>query len=308
MSQVVSVAGCTKSYGGVTALAGIDLSVERGEMFALVGPDGAGKSTLLRILAGVIDQDAGELFVLGHELPRGRSAVRMDSGYLSQSFSLYGDLSVDENLEFFAEIYRVRSFHERREELLAFTRLREFRKRRAGRLSGGMKKKLALACALIHRPKLILLDEPTTGVDPLSRRDFWLILGELLREQLTVIVATPYLEEAERCGRVGLLDHGRFLTVGTPDELKRAVEGKIFEVASREPRRDRRKLEAASEPALREVQSYGDRIHLRVSAETGEDEVRRLLREHRVEPSSVTARPATLENLFISLVREGRKK
>jgi ABC-2 type transport system ATP-binding protein len=240
----INAAGLTKRFGQTLALDGLDLTAHHGEMFALVGPDGAGKTTALRILAGVIRPDAGELSLLGNRVRRHSRSLKRRIGYLAQGFSLYGDLSVDENLAFFAEIYGVRDFRRRRDELLEFTRLTQFRTRLAGRLSGGMKKKLALACSLIHQPEIILLDEPTTGVDPVSRRDFWLILGRLLAEGLSIVVATPYLDEAERCQHVGLLRDGRFLAVGTPDEIRERVSGEFYEVVTADARRARRLLTA----------------------------------------------------------------
>jgi ABC-2 type transport system ATP-binding protein len=344
MATTVELRGVEKSFGSVTALQGLDLQISAGEMFALVGPDGAGKTTLLRILAAVLRQDRGAVTVLGRELPKQRRELKERIGYLSQGFSLYRDLSVDENLAFFAEIYGVTDYGSRREELLEFTRLAPFRDRLAGRLSGGMKKKLALACALIHRPELIILDEPTTGVDPVSRRDFWLILGELLHEGLTIAVATPYLDEAERCGRVGLLEQGRFLTVGKPEEVKQRVEGRLYEVVTPRPRRAREALSHGSFPGLLEVQAQGDRIHLRVGGGTDEKHGGPAARAHRagcaaggadaasptdVEPDgqpgreeqiraffegrqipveSVRETDPTLENLFVSLIREEQNR
>ena len=276
-------------------------------MFALVGPDGAGKTTMLRILTGVLHHDDGEVFVLGRELPVGLKHVRRHIGYLSQGFSLYRDLSVDENIAFFAEIYGVSQYGERREELLAFTRLAPFRRRLAGRLSGGMKKKLALACALIHGPRVLLLDEPTTGVDPVSRRDFWLILGRLLHEGLTIIVATPYLDEAERCGRVGLLDRGHFLTVGTPDETKKQIEGRLFEVISGNPRQTQKDLRRADLPGVREMQTYGDRVHLRLDQSVDQERLEGLIANLGIRANSIQEIRPSLENVFISLVRKERE-
>ena len=275
-------------------------------MFALVGPDGAGKTTMLRILAGVLRHDGGEVVVLGRELPAGLKHVRPHIGYLSQGFSLYRDLSVDENIAFFAEIYGVSQFRERREELIAFTRLAPFRRRRAGRLSGGMKKKLALVCALIHSPRVLLLDEPTTGVDPVSRRDFWLILGKLLHEGLTIIVATPYLDEAERCSRVGLLDLGSFLTVGTPDNIKNQFADRLFEVISGSPRQTQKDLRRAVLPGLREMQTYGNRIHLRLDESVDKQRLEDLLESIGIRADSIQEIRPSLENLFISLVRKER--
>jgi ABC-2 type transport system ATP-binding protein len=328
MGETLSVKALTRRFGPVTALDGVDLELKGGEMFALVGPDGAGKTTLLRILAAVLPHDEGEVRVLGHQLPEHRRSVKPKIGYLSQGFSLYGDLSIDENLAFFAEIYGLEHYRQRRDELLAFTRLEPFRDRLAGRLSGGMKKKLALACALIHRPQLILLDEPTTGVDPVSRRDFWVILGELLHEGLTIVVATPYLDEAERCGRVGLLDRGRFLTVGRPQEVKKEMKGSMYEVVTSRPRAARALLQERGFPGLLEMQAQGDRIHLRLASTAPEkgagdrrerlgdeedgrerlsEEIRRLFEEAGVPAESVRQTTPTLENLFISLISEERR-
>lgn len=313
MESTVSLTGISKSFGSVKALDGVDLEISAGEMFALVGPDGAGKTTLLRILAAVLSQDEGRATVLGRDLPKQKRELKPRIGYLSQGFSLYGDLSIDENLAFFAEIYGVREYTERREELLAFTRLAPFRTRLAGRLSGGMKKKLALACALIHQPELILLDEPTTGVDPVSRRDFWVILGELLHEGLTIVVATPYLDEAERCARVGLLDRGRFLTVGTPAEVKGQVRGRIYEVVTPSPRRARAVMSESGFSGLLEMQAQGDRLHLRLSEGAGDPssstaDLKRFFEEADVTVSSVREVSPTLENLFISLINEERNR
>ncbi|MGE5497103.1 MAG: ABC transporter ATP-binding protein, partial [Syntrophothermus sp.] len=182
METAIKIKELKKSYGSVNAVNGINLDVARGEMFGLVGPDGAGKTTTIRILCGLMDPDEGEIEIFGNILSRNKKQVKKEIGYLSQKFSLYGDLTIDENIEFFADLHGVRNFKERRNELLEFTRLTPFRDRLADRLSGGMKQKLALACTLIHKPRIIYLDEPTTGVDPVSRRDFWKILASLLRE------------------------------------------------------------------------------------------------------------------------------
>lgn len=314
MAPAVSVADLHRGFGQVDALSGVYLKVAVGEMFALVGPDGAGKTTLLRVLAGLLPGESGEVIVLGCRLPEKRRRLKPRIGYLSQGFSLYGDLSVDENLAFFAEIYGVGSYRERREELLAFTRLEPFRRRLAGHLSGGMKKKLALACALIHRPELLLLDEPTTGVDPVSRRDFWLILGDLLHEGLTIIVATPYLDEAERCRRVGLLDAGRFLTLGPPGEIKNQIEGTIYEVVTPQARLARVLVSEQQLPGLLEMRAQGDRLHLRLTEASGtgdgrspEAKLRRELAAAGVEISALRRIKPTLEDLFISLIA-GRRR
>ncbi|HET9705652.1 MAG TPA: ABC transporter ATP-binding protein, partial [Vicinamibacterales bacterium] len=198
-----------KRYGKVEALAGVSFAVEPGEMFGLIGPDGAGKTTAIRTLCGLLHADAGTVRVDGKDPVKQHRDVTAVVGYLSQRFSLYGDLSIDENIAFFAEIHGMRDFHARRDRLLEMTQLTPFRTRLADRLSGGMKQKLALACTLVHEPRVIVLDEPTTGVDPVSRREFWKLLSQFLAQGITILMSTPYLDEAERCSRIVLLHEGK---------------------------------------------------------------------------------------------------
>src|SRR5262245_23040103 len=212
-----------KRYGSTTALAGLSLEVIRGEMFGLIGPDGAGKTTAIRLMCGLLHADEGELRVLGLDPVRAHRQLTERVGYLSQRFSLYGDLTIDENIAFFAEVHGMRDYRRRRDQLLAMTQLTAFRSRLADRLSGGMKQKLALACTLVHEPDLILLDEPTTGVDPISRREFWKLLSEFLAHGLTILMSTPYLDEAERCTRVALLHEGRVLANDEPARLRNLI-------------------------------------------------------------------------------------
>ena len=199
---VIELDRVEKRYGSTIALRGLSLSVGRGEMFGLIGPDGAGKTTTIRLLCGLIHPEAGTVRVIGRDPVRDHRAITSAVGYLSQRASLYGDLSIDENLAFFAEIHGVRNYRTRRDRLLEITHLAPFRAYLADKLSGGMKQKLALACTLIHEPQLLILDEPTTGVDPVSRREFWKLLSEFLSRGITIVMATPYLDEAERCSRV----------------------------------------------------------------------------------------------------------
>jgi ABC-2 type transport system ATP-binding protein len=228
--------------------------------------------------------------------------VKEHVGYLSQRFSLYGDLTVDENVEFFAQIHGVHDFQARREELLSFTRLLPFRGRLAERLSGGMKQKLALACTLVHRPRVILLDEPTTGVDPVSRREFWIILSQLLREGITIVMSTPYLDEAERASRVGLLNAGRLMIAESPARIKAAMKGFVLELVCADIRRASAVLRARGE--LREVQLFGDRLNaVTPDAQAGEQTVRDALGEAGIEITSLRVIPPSLENAFISLIR-----
>jgi ABC-2 type transport system ATP-binding protein len=225
MTVAVELRGVTRRYGTTEALREITLDVRRGEMFGLIGSDGAGKTTAIRLMCGLLHPQGGSVRVLGHDPVREHRAVTERVGYLSQRFSLYGDLTIDENIAFFAEVHGVRDYRARRDQLLAMTQLTPFRQRLADRLSGGMKQKLALACTLVHQPDLILLDEPTTGVDPVSRREFWKLLSEFLAQGITIVMSTPYLDEAERCGRVALLHNGRVLDCDEPDRLRATLPG-----------------------------------------------------------------------------------
>jgi ABC-2 type transport system ATP-binding protein len=225
MSAAIEFSGVTKRYGATQALNALTLHVQRGEMFGLIGSDGAGKTTAIRLMCGLLRADSGEIRVLGHDPVRDHRRMTERVGYLSQRFSLYGDLTIDENVAFFAEIHGMKQYERRREQLLGMTQLTPFRGRLADHLSGGMKQKLALACTLVHEPELILLDEPTTGVDPVSRREFWKLLSEFLSAGITILMSTPYLDEAERCTRVALLHDGRLLACDEPSALRATMPG-----------------------------------------------------------------------------------
>jgi ABC-2 type transport system ATP-binding protein len=229
---LVVVESVAHRYGTVVAVDGVSFEVARGEMFGLIGPDGAGKTTTLRMVLGLLPVQAGRIQTCGFDPRRERRRLSNRVGYLSQRFSLYGDLSVDENVAFFAHIHGVEGWQPRRDQLLELVRMTPFRGRLADKLSGGMKQKLALACTLIHTPELLVLDEPTTGVDPVSRRDFWRLLARLQRDGLTVLLTTPYLDEAERCSRVALMDRGRLLVVAAPDDLRASAGAAVEVVAS----------------------------------------------------------------------------
>jgi ABC-2 type transport system ATP-binding protein len=252
----------TKRFGNLTAVSSLTMTVAPGELFGLIGSDGAGKTTTLRMLAGIMDPTEGDAWVLGRHTVRDTEAISEDIGYMSQRFGLYSDLTVLENLHFFADLHSLsrRERDEQVERLLAFSNLAPFKKRLAGNLSGGMKQKLGLACALIHTPRVLLLDEPTNGVDPVSRRDFWRILSRLLAEGVTILVATSYLDEAERCHRVGLIHQGRLLACDTPDNLKKLMKGTILELHCREHRRVARLLREQLPEA--QVGLFGDRLHV----------------------------------------------
>jgi ABC-2 type transport system ATP-binding protein len=295
--SLVSLDGVRKSFGPTVALAGVSLTVRAGEMFGIIGPDGAGKTTAMRAICGLIAPDAGTIRVWGADPFRDARKAAAHIGYVSQRFTLYGDLSIDENVEFFARIHGVRHFAERRTRLLELTGLERFRKRLADRLSGGMKQKLALACTLVHEPPILVLDEPTTGVDPVSRREFWKLLAEFTGQGLTIVLATPYLDEAERCHRVALLSEGRVLALETPARLRAAATGAFIEVVASPARRA---LEVAREAAGQQnVQLFGDRLHVRVPHEGDYARVAQALASAAVDVASARPIAPTLEDVFI---------
>src|SRR6266550_5252585 len=246
MPSAVTLNGVTKKYGDVVAVRDLTFAVESGEMFGLIGPDGAGKTTTIRLMCGLLKTGGGTVRVLDRDPVKEHLRVTQSIGYLSQRFSLYGDLTIDENIAFFAEIHGLHMndprIKERRTRLLELTQLAAFRDRLADQLSGGMKQKLALACTLVHEPKIILLDEPTTGVDPVSRREFWKLLSEFLTQGITILMSTPYLDEAERCSRVALLHHGRLLAMDAPAALRTTLPGRLFEVIAPDHRKVARVL------------------------------------------------------------------
>ncbi len=302
MEPVIKIENLKKSYGEVEAVKGISFEIYKGEMFGLVGPDGAGKTTTIRILCGLVSQDSGSASVLDQNVAKNRKKIQNRIGYLSQKFSLYGDLTVDENIEFFADIHGVKNYGERRNELLEFTRLTPFRNRLADNLSGGMKQKLALACSLIHKPKIIFLDEPTTGVDPVSRRDFWKILSGLLKEEITIFMTTPYLDEAERCNRVALMNNGEIISLDTPQKVKSSINKQVVEIICS---RIRKAYDLIKKQTDFEVQLFGDRIDVMVNNyDIDYKTIEKILDDNEIEINSHRLVSASLENVFISLVSE----
>jgi ABC-2 type transport system ATP-binding protein len=305
--RLVVVDHLTRRYGSLVAVNDLSLDVRRGEMFGLIGPDGAGKTTTLRVVLGLLPPTSGTVTTCGLDPIRQSDALSRRIGYLSQRFSLYGDLSIDENIAFFADVHGVRGWRARRDELLELLRLARFRERLADRLSGGMKQKLALACTLIHTPELLVLDEPTTGVDPVSRRDFWRILARLQREGLTLLLTTPYLDEAERCQRVALVDHGRLLSLSTPDALRAEAPGSILEILAEPKRRAAELLGQRRDVA--DVEAFGERLHATLApsaAEAPEAAARRLAEELTAAGITVQqVRPVapSLEDIFIARIR-----
>jgi drug efflux transport system ATP-binding protein len=304
MPDAVVLDRITKRYGSTTAVKDLSLSVQRGEMFGLIGPDGAGKTTTIRLMCGLVQPDGGTARVLDLDPVRDHRELTASVGYLSQRFSLYGDLSIDENIAFFAEIHGLRDYRARRDRLLEMTQLTPFRSRLAERLSGGMKQKLALACTLVHEPALIVLDEPTTGVDPVSRREFWKLLSEFLSQGVTIVMATPYLDEAERCARVVLLHEGRRLALDRPDALRAAFHGKLFEVIASDHRRLPEVLGDVS--GVIDVQMFGERAHVRVdpSVSTAADVIASHAAAAGLGVTSVRPIATSLEDVFIARLHE----
>jgi len=294
----------TKRFGRLIAVEELNLSIARGEIFGLIGPDGAGKTTTIRLLAAIMVPSSGQAAITGFDTVRQAEKIRRIIGYMPQRFSLYGDLSVMENLSFFADVFGVRGRErkERIDQLLQFARLTEFRRRRAMHLSGGMQKKLALACTLIHRPQVLFLDEPTTGVDPISRREFWGILSELHLEGVTLLVSTPYMDEAERCGRVGLMFEGQLMVCDQPERIKELVPGELLALNTPQLARSRRLVSAL--PGVLEVQTYGDVLHVFVdSVEARRPEIEAKLADAQVEVVTLRRTRPRMEEAFISLIR-----
>ncbi len=300
---VIELKQTAKRFGGTQALAALSLSVARGEIFGLVGPDGAGKSTTMRILASILPPDSGEAWVAALNCVRDADAVKDRIAYMSQAFGLYQDLTVAENIDFYADLYGVprRERQQRVDHLLDFSNMRPFKHRLAGRLSGGMKQKLQLVCALIHTPEVLLLDEPTNGVDPVSRRDFWRILYQLVQDGVTIFVSTAYLDEAERCNRLALLHEGRLLGMGTPAEVKALLPGAILEVRTSQARRLIQQLRSAR-PGLN-AGLFGDRVHLVTGAlEQTEREVRLVAASAGIPVEEAREVPPTLEDVFVAVI------
>ena len=301
----INLVNIKKNYGNVQALKGISFDVNQGEMFGLVGPDGAGKTTTIRLLCGLLVPTEGTAEIFGMDLVKQKSQIQKNIGYLSQKFSLYGDLTIDENIEFFASIHGVKNYQQRRNELLEYTRLTEFRKRLADNLSGGMKQKLALACTLIHKPKIIFLDEPTTGVDPVSRRDFWKILSNLIKDGITIFMSTPYLDEAERCNRVALLNNGEVISFATPKSIKESLDKQIIEIVC-SPILLAYKV--IKEKSNFETQMFGDRINVAVNNyEKDFTVIEKILIEAGVQLADHRVIPTSLENVFIHLISENKQ-
>ena len=306
-NTVIETKDLGRSFGPVEAVKGLNLSIQRGTFFGLIGPDGAGKSTTIRLLCGILKPTQGVGKILGFDLQKNTEAIKARIGYLSQAFTLYGDLTVDENIEFFADLHGVEHFERRRDELLAFTRLDPFHKRLAGVLSGGMKKKLALACALIHTPEILFLDEPSTGVDPVSRGEFWTILKALLAQNITIIMTTPYLDEAERCHQVALMNAGRIIRVDTPAAVKNDLRGRMYSVIGGSSLQDLHQILKQRWPPTALVR-YGDRLHFFAARGTDEvNEATTWLTQNGQTGCQFQSIEPSLEDVFVSLMSNTQK-
>ncbi|MBP7690196.1 MAG: ABC transporter ATP-binding protein [Thermoflexales bacterium] len=308
MTVAVDARELKKHFADVRAVDGLSFSVEPGEIYGLVGPDGAGKTTTMRLLCGGFRPDHGHVSIYGYDVIKQPDQAHTQIGYLAQRFSLYGDLTVLENLRFFAEVHGIPTsdWKPRTQEILKFVGLDEFSHRRAEQLSGGMKQKLGLATALVHRPKVLLLDEPTGGVDPVTRQDFWQLIIRLVgQEGVSVVVSTPYMDEASRCTHVGFMNHGQLITEGTPGQVTTYLVGRVLELVG-EPI-DKMRHVAAADADVEDVQVFGDRLHLRVKAARAESVIGRLpaaLAAQGVTVSRIRSISPTLEDVFIELVEK----
>lgn len=304
MTALIEAHDLHKSFGRTHAVNDVSLSVQAGEAYGLVGPDGAGKTTTLRLLVGALHADSGAVRVRGYDVARQTELARAGLGYLAQRFSLYGDLTALENLRFFGQVRGVSrsAIDGRAAELLRFVGLAGFEDRRADQLSGGMKQKLGLACALVHQPTVLLLDEPTGGVDPVTRQDFWQLLIRILAEGAAVIVSTPYMDEAARCSRIGFMHSGRLLVEGAPRELTASMSGRVLELAAHP--KDKAKSVAQDDPDVEDVLTFGDRFHLRVKNTTGPlERLPQRLAAAEVKVDRLRSIAPSLEDVFISLLK-----
>jgi ABC-2 type transport system ATP-binding protein len=306
---VIRAVNLTRRFGSLTAVDHLNIDVAEGEIFGLVGPDGAGKTTTLRLLCGLMDPTEGEAWVAGHNVAREVDAVKDVIGYMAQRFGLYGDLTVEENMIFYADLFAI-SKQERgglMKQLLQMTRMEPFRDRPAAKLSGGMKQKLALMCTLLHHPKILFLDEPTNGVDPVSRRDFWAILYQLVRDGLTLFVTTAYLDEAERCNRVGLMSKGKLIRCDSPKALRTQLEDVCFEVVTSDQQVAREVL--AAQPGVLSIEPSGATLHLFLTpGATSTERLQSALQSRGVTTQQFQQIVPSLEDVFIDLIGKSEAK
>ncbi|GER94025.1 ABC transporter ATP-binding protein [hot springs metagenome] len=295
----------TRFFGNNVAVDNLNMEIKKGELYGLVGPDGAGKTTIMRLLTGIMEPTSGEAWVAGYFILKESEKVKEKIGYMSQRFGLYEDLTVLENIIFYADLFDVpiKDRPQRIERLLGFSNLTPFKERLAGRLSGGMKQKLGLACALIHTPEILFLDEPTNGVDPVSRRDFWSILYELLKEGVTIFISTAYLDEAERCTRIGLIHRGRILMEDNPVEIKKSMGIPVLEILTDAPRQAAKIIKGMD--IIKSISLYGDRLHVAITKTDYITEVTDRLRDEKIEVRDYRRILPSIEDIFISEI-EGR--
>src|SRR5262245_5876772 len=302
----VQACDLSRNFGDLAAVNHLNLEITRGEVFGLVGPDGAGKTTTLRMMCGLLDPSAGRITVAGYDVSKNPDAVKDRIGYMAQKFGLYGDLTVQENMLFYADLFGVggRKRDELMTSLLQMTRMEPFRDRPAAKLSGGMKQKLALMCTLLHHPEVLFLDEPTNGVDPVSRRDFWTILHQLVKDGMTVFVTTAYLDEAERCDRVALMDHGKLIEVNRPDAIKKSLPETCFEVRTSNNRMAREIISA--QPGVLSADPSGAVLHIFADSKLASASfINQILSERGLGPVVVREIVPSLEDMFIALLRKG---
>ena len=304
LEPAISIQNCSRKFGELTAVHRLTFNVNQGEIFGLVGPDGAGKTTTLRMLCGLLEPSEGEIHVAGHDVRKDLLAIRDSIGYMAQRFGMYLDLTVKENLHFYAELFGIspQKRDERMIRLLRMTRMEPFEKRQAGQLSGGMKQKLALMCSLLHRPEILILDEPTNGVDPVSRRDFWTILYQLVNEGLTVLITTSYLDEAERCNRVGLLSAGRLIRCDSPNRSRNRCEKSVTNwnvLTDKRPSTPPRSSGIVSvEPSGATLHAFLDPDIIQVS------QIQKLLQDRGLQPATLKQITPTLEDIFIAEIQK----
>lgn len=303
-SPIIETKALSRDFKDQRAVDELNLSIQPGELFGLVGPDGAGKTTCLRLFAGLLDISDGSAMIAGFDLEHQPEAIKSIIGYMAQEFSLYAELSVVENLDFFAQLYDLDrdQLNERRERLLRFANLTEFVDRRAAQLSGGMQKKLSLACSLIHQPPILLLDEPTTGVDPLSRREFWNIITDLHLQGTTIIISTPYMDEADRCSRVGLMYAGRMMICDTPQDIRAQIKGELIKLIPEDWQPAYRVITPLS--GVYEIQTYGEYLHILVdSAKRRLPQVKKALKKAGIPYQEARRGPISMEEAFVSLIK-----
>ncbi|MFZ5996636.1 MAG: ATP-binding cassette domain-containing protein [Nitrospirota bacterium] len=301
-SIAIKTSDLTRTFGDILAVDKLSLEIKKGELFGLVGPDGAGKTTAMRLLTAIMEPTSGEAWVAGHSVLTEGERIKEKIGYMSQRFGLYEDLTVFENIIFYADLYEVpeKERPARIERLLGFSNLTPFKGRLAGKLSGGMKQKLGLACALIHTPEVLFLDEPTNGVDPVSRRDFWRILYDLLKEGVTILVSTAYLDEAERCTRIALMHKGKVLIENTPTEVKKSLGLPMIEVWSDDARSAQTIVKEMR--GVKGVSMYGDRLHITIERREMVDDIIGKLADERIGVKDHREIVPSLEDVFISIV------